>query len=154
MKRTTRKSHGNASLLDGFTKTIAKVPRCAESANWLEPPDRSDAPLEQSTSSIVSAECVSQGLCLRKTNETQMWFREFLKFFSRNPVYHLTLSRCMKYISSKDFVEVQYWLLYRNPNKSHEAKMGFKNNLRVEKKLCYHGHKLTWTSLTFTSEVE
>ena len=60
MKRTTSKSYGNASLLDYFTKAIAKVPKCAEPADGPKPPDRSDAPMEQSTSSTVSAECVAQ----------------------------------------------------------------------------------------------
>ena len=60
MKRTTSKNYGNASLLDYFTKAIEKMPKCAEYADGPEPPDSSDAPMEQSTSSTVGVECVAQ----------------------------------------------------------------------------------------------
>ena len=36
------------------------MPKYAESADKPEPPDRSDAPMEQWASSTVSAECVAQ----------------------------------------------------------------------------------------------
>ena len=60
MKRTTSKSYDYASLTDYFTNATTKVPKRAESADELEPRDCSHAPMEQSTSSTVSIECVAQ----------------------------------------------------------------------------------------------